>query len=251
MSVATLVSKLRASNIDVSLVDGNLEVSTTSDEFDMGLIAELKANKPALIAFLKEATAAGGSQQGPIIKPVPEAPNYEVSHAQKRLWILEELQQKEGLFTIPDAYELVGQLDKDVFQRAFQLLAERHESLRTNFIAINGQPRQVITPPEAFEFTLQYHDLRTVANAAAMANNFIDQEGLASFNLESGPLFRVKLLHIEAQKYIFIFNIHHIISDAWSIGLFIEELLTIYQAQVRGREAKLPALPIQYKDYAA
>ncbi|WP_298510495.1 non-ribosomal peptide synthetase [uncultured Kordia sp.] len=173
--------------------------------------------------------------------------SYEVSHAQKRLWILEQFEESKSVYNIPGIYPLES-LDADSFQRAFDTLISRHEILRTTFVNIDGEPRQIIH--EEASFNIQYKDFRNRGSKEEAIEKQIIASCKLGFDLEKGPLIRGTLFHLEKDDYIFFLNMHHIISDGWSIKVLIQEVLALYEAYKKGASNPLPPLRIQYKDYA-
>jgi amino acid adenylation domain-containing protein len=182
------------------------------------------------------------------IKQIAESEYYELSHAQKRLWILNQLEEDSAAYNMLGAYVLKGNLSKKAFEDAFKRLVNRHESLRTRFITIDGIPKQVV---EAKDFKIDYQDLSKEKNAEAKAKELAEEETRKPFDLEEGPLLRAKLLKLEKEKHVFLFTMHHIISDGWSMGVLINEVLTSYNRAQDGNAEELNPLKVQYKDYAA
>ncbi len=174
------------------------------------------------------------------IRRVPEAEHYAVSNAQRRLWVLEKMATLAGAYNIPGGIELRGSLDVASLRRALHTLVERHESLRTTFIEVDGEPRQVIHPDIGFD--LEVVDRR--------GEPFVDGSDLSSlfpgwsFDLERGPLFSARLLRFGEDRHVLLFNMHHIVSDGWSMDILLTELVRIYLGD------SLPPLSIQCKDCA-
>lgn len=180
------------------------------------------------------------------IVPIPLADHYATSHAQKRLWILNQYEENQVAYNISGAYRFTG-LDKDVFTRTMNTIVDRHESLRTTFITVDGEPRQKIHA--AVDTLVSFIDLSQQDNADLMAGKIADEEATTPFDLEKGPLVRMKLLYLNKDSFIFIFTMHHIISDGWSMRLLMEEVPVIYDAFLHEKENPLAPLRIQYKDF--
>src|SRR6185295_6697241 len=123
----------------------------------------------------------------------------------------------------------------------------RHESLRTTFALAGGEPVQVVSPPRPF--ALPVVGLEEVPFPLDEARRLAGAEARRSFDLERGPLWRLRLLRLAAEDHVVLLNMHHIISDGWSIGVFIHELAVLYGAFARGEESPLPPLPVQYADF--
>ncbi len=176
-----------------------------------------------------------------------EAP---VSHAQRRLWLLDRIEPGSALYNISRAVRLRGHLDRDALARSFSALVARHESLRTAFALAGDVPVQRIHP--AFEVAIATPALRASAPAdrRAEAEERARADAIRPFDLETPPLFRVCLLEIDAREHLLVLTLHHIVTDGWSMGVLARELAALYRAFVRGEPASLPPLPIQYADFA-
>ena len=125
-------------------------------------------------------------------------------------------------------------------------MISRHEILRTRFITQGGEPRQKI---ESSSTCIQYKDLRGITGRESLAASRVRLAPSEPFDLETGPLLRGELLQLEETAYVFVFTMHHIISDGWSMGILLEEVLTFYKSYSQGAGDPLSPLRIQYKDY--
>ncbi|WP_370844829.1 amino acid adenylation domain-containing protein [Pseudomonas putida] len=169
-----------------------------------------------------------------------------LSFAQERQWFLWHLDPTSSAYHIPTALRLRGALDVPALERAFNVLVTRHESLRTALVEDQGQVVQVIHA--AFELTLHAEPLFDAGPAALQAR--VEQESRRLFDLRQAPLWRVSLLRVADDDHVLVLTQHHIISDGWSMQVMIDELMHFYQAFTQGQTPTLPALPIQYADYA-
>ncbi|RUS95014.1 hypothetical protein DSM106972_091740 [Dulcicalothrix desertica PCC 7102] len=163
-----------------------------------------------------------------------------LSRSQKRLWYQEIINPDNNAFNIPIALRLHGELNQLALENAFQTIIRRHEILRTSFATEDGEPVQIIYPE--IEFTLESKILESESELVT--------ESRKPFNLVKGSLIRAILYKIQPQEHILFVNMHHIISDGWSLGVFFKELCLCYNAYISGAEISLPELPIQYGDYA-
>jgi amino acid adenylation domain-containing protein len=179
---------------------------------------------------------------------LPPATTYALSHTQKRMWIIQQLDQGKTAYNLSHTYLFRGALAVPAFLKAFEALIDRHESLRTVFVSINGEVRQKILPGGNM-FAVVYTDLREQGEAAA--RNAIEESIRLPFNLSEGPLVRMRLCRFEDQAYAFAVTLHHIITDGWSMQILISEILALYDAFSNGKHPSLPPLSLQYKDYAA
>ena len=141
-------------------------------------------------------------------------------------------------------------MDVNALQQALSEIVRRHEVLRTSFQTVNGTPIQVIHP-EAI-LTINVVDLQPleVTEREAVLYQQAQQEAITPFDLEIAPLIRCNLLRLSATEYVLLLAMHHIVSDGWSIGVFIQELSSLYQAFGAGEPSPLAELPIQYADFA-
>ena len=175
---------------------------------------------------------------------------YDLSHAQKRLWILDQLEGGSNGYNIGEVFVFKGILDPVNFNKAFLALIERHEILRTTFIEVSGIPKQRIHGYDAFDFQSDYCDLRQEENKEAVLAELIKAASNKPFDLQYGPLLRATLFQWQEDEFIFSFTIHHIISDAWSFNILVKEMLLFYKSYTTGSTHSLMPLSIQYKDYA-
>jgi mycobactin peptide synthetase MbtE len=187
-------------------------------------------------------------EQYKAITPMPAQDYYDLSPAQKRLWISTEADREKAAYNVPDAYSLEGPLDTKAFAKALATIVERHEILRTTFLLVEGQPKQKVHPVATFRFKLEEIDIRKEQHMAA---SILYERSIRPFELSKGPLFRAALLHVGPERYIFSLVVHHIISDAWSMDVLNYEILSLYNAYAGGKPSPLKPLKIQYRDYAA
>ena len=183
------------------------------------------------------------------IQPVPTQPDYPASHAQRRMWALGATRTGRRAYNMPGGFLIDGDLDRDALARSFTALIARHESLRTVFIERDGELRQIIRKPEASGFAMGYRDARRLEpppNSEAL----IRREYERDFDLARGPLFHAALRRLADRSYLLLVNMHHIVSDGWSIDIILREIGLLYRAHRQKRSAPLPPLTIQYKDYA-
>jgi len=179
--------------------------------------------------------------------------HYALSHAQRRLWVLQALEPASVAYNTPAYLALSGPFESAAFNRALADLWRRHEALRTYFITHQGEPRQCILPADSPAPTGELIDLSHLVWPAAEseARHQAEQDARTPFELAAGPLIRVRLFRLAAEEHRLLLNLHHICCDGWSIGLLERELLTLYAGYCRGQPVELPQLPLQYKDFAA
>ncbi len=185
------------------------------------------------------------------IPVVEEQDHYALSSAQRGLWVQHQYEGQMPAYNIPAAYVVEGALQKDLLEKAFVLLIQRHEILRTTFVEVEGTPRQHVALPELHGFSLSYTDLEETGVRHELIKKIAEEEALRPFSLEKLPLLSARLVRENDSRHFFFLTIHHIVVDGWSMELLINELVTSYNLLRRGEEVRLRALPMQYKDYAA
>src|SRR5438094_463883 len=184
------------------------------------------------------------------VVPLPRGTRSRVSHAQRRLWFVDQAQGTSTEYSRPGALRLRGVLDVEALQRAVRTIVDRHESLRTTFAEEQGEPVQVIAATSPIEVTVE--DVQGWPEAAQTAHlrAAVRAEVETPFDLAQGPLLRMRLRGLGATDHVLLRTIHHIVSDAWSEGNFNRELLALYDAFHAGRDNPLPPLAVQYADFA-
>ncbi|MDH5546984.1 MAG: amino acid adenylation domain-containing protein [Gammaproteobacteria bacterium] len=186
------------------------------------------------------------------IRPAARTSNLPLSFSQQRFWFLNQIIPDNPFFNIPVALHLDGTLNSQALHKSFNILVARHEGLRTCFpTGDNGQARQIIHP--RLEIDVPIIDLETLADnvKAATIKTYLSEETKTPFNLNDGPLIRVRLLKLSTTKHILQFTLHHIICDGWSLNILRREFEHIYNAVVENNPVKLPPLPLQYADFAS
>ena len=184
------------------------------------------------------------------IAPAERAERLPLSFAQQRLWFLAQIEGGSAAYHIPLALHLKGSLNAAVLRLALDRIMARHEALRTTFHLLNGEPVQRIAPAEESRFLLEEHDLRGRSDADPELDRLAALEAGAEFDLEAGPLIRGRLIRLREDEHALLITMHHIASDAWSAGVLMKELSTLYNCGLQGMTDSLPALEIQYSDYA-
>ncbi|HEX8184157.1 MAG TPA: amino acid adenylation domain-containing protein, partial [Blastocatellia bacterium] len=188
--------------------------------------------------------------QAPPMTAVSREQSIPLSFAQQRLWFLDQFAPGNAFYNIPAAVRIKGRVDIEALRMTFNEIVRRHESLRTTFDRAGEQAVQVIA--ESLTMTLDVEDLTRLpeADREAAAVRLATEEAQRPFDLSRGPLFRASLLKLDEDDHLLLATMHHIISDGWSIGVFIKELGVLYEAFSEGRPSPLPDLPIQYAEFA-
>jgi amino acid adenylation domain-containing protein len=172
-----------------------------------------------------------------------------LSFAQQRLWFLDQLVPGNPFYNIFDAYRLRGVLDRDAVGRALEAIVARHEALRTTFAVVDGRPVQVIAANQRVEIPVADSGVGR-AEREKRAQEWISATARRPFDLGRGPLLVAGLLRLDEEEHVLLLTMHHIVSDGWSMGVFIQELARFYEEFSGGPPAALPEPPIQYADFA-
>lgn len=210
----------------------------------------ISANDLALLAYLleDEASAAAPAQKIPQRENPGAAP---LSFAQQRLWFLDQLEPGQAAYNIPLALRLSGALQIAPFERALSEIIRRHDILRTTYQALDAQPVQVISKFEPVALPVCDLSLLPAAVQENEIARLVREDAQRPFALAQGPVWRATLLRRHATEHVFLWNVHHIASDAWSTEVFFRELAALYTAFSNGQPSPLRDLPIQYADFAA
>ncbi|MFP2933494.1 condensation domain-containing protein, partial [Pyxidicoccus sp. 3LG] len=226
--------------------------SRLRDAFGVDLPLRTLFEAPTLGALAERISTAGrqGASAPPLAR-VPRTGDLPLSFAQHRLWFLDQIEPGSTAYNLPTVLRVQGSLAVASLEQAFTALVDRHEALRTVFASTDGEPVQRILP--AADFPLSVVDLSVLPTEERepRARHQVLTEIGQPFDLARGPLLRASLLRLDAQEHLLVLTMHHIVSDGWSMGVLVREVAELYAAAVSGREPRLPALPVQYADFAA
>ncbi|MBE9060864.1 amino acid adenylation domain-containing protein [cf. Phormidesmis sp. LEGE 11477] len=202
---------------------------------------EKKLAQKGLDKKLGQKLGSGAIQPCAKDQPIP------LSFAQQRLWFVQQLDPTTTAYNVASVLELTGALDAVALEKSLNALVERHETFRTRFELDSQQPVQVIEPPKSIH--LQQENLSPAADSQTVADQRIQAVTQAPFDLAK-PLLRTALLKVAENRHLFVLATHHIISDRWSVMVFLREMTILYRAFSQGQSSPLPPLPIQYADWA-
>ncbi|HEY0735657.1 MAG TPA: amino acid adenylation domain-containing protein, partial [Herpetosiphonaceae bacterium] len=208
---------------------------------------------PTLVEIVAQVTNLRSSSTPPDapIQPAPRAGALPLSLAQQGLWFIAQLAPESAAYTMSMPLRLHGPINLDALQQALDALVQRHETLRTTFVMLDGQPLQVIAPHQPIALVL--HDLQQLApdEREAAAARLAAEDAGSPFDLQRGPLLRATVLQLGPTEHVLLLAIHHLIGDGWSWRVLARELATLYLSFSRSQpDSRLPELPIQYADYA-
>ncbi|WP_431093104.1 amino acid adenylation domain-containing protein [Pseudomonas brassicacearum] len=173
-----------------------------------------------------------------------------LSFAQQRLWLEQQRAPTRSAYNLPRALRLTGELNADALEQALNRVIDRHDILRTAFIEIDGAASQVVERNVCL--TLHRDDLGTLdqpARTLALSQR-IEQHARQPFDLTQAPLMRATLLRLRSDEHVLLLNMHHIVSDAWSNTILMQDMTQAYAQALLGDPSTLPPLPMQYADYA-
>ena len=173
-----------------------------------------------------------------------------LSYGQQRLWFLDQFEPNSAIYNIPTALHLQGTLKVAALEQSLQEIIHRHEALRTNFITVDGKPSQIIQTQTNWTFSVvEYQHLYTTEQKIAI-QQLAQKQLIQPFNLATEALIRATLVVLNKTEHVLLVCMHHIVSDGWSMGVFVQELAAQYNAYSQGQTLPLPPLPIQYADFA-
>jgi len=239
------MSYLRSVDIKLWADEGRLRYSAPKGAMTVALRGQLKARKVELLSFLQQSNTF--QQSGGVIKPVPRTGDLSLSFAQQRLWFMHYFEGGQSVaYNVPASHSLAGAINLAHLRQSLAQMIERHESLRTTFPMRNGEPVQVIAEDVKIELPL----INLVDTAEEEQESAIDEwtDKLVNspFDLEKGPLLRVALLQLAEDEYLLLAAMHHIISDAWSMEIFIREWTTLYEYLEELEQAAQLSAPLDF-----
>ncbi|CAG0930630.1 mycobactin peptide synthetase MbtE [Thermoflexales bacterium] len=208
-----------------------------------------KEQRVQLLQQLRNAQEEASVAQPSIMRQTRQSNIFPLSFAQRRLWLLSQIDSENPIYNVRQAFRLQGELVPSLLQQALELVVTRHETLRTTFTSVEGEPMQVIA--EQLSLSIPFIDLTNQSDACRSVEvvRIFSAEALRPFDLTRGPLLRVMLLRLDEKEYALLLLMHHIVSDGWSNGILLQELLAAYLALITHQPPTLSALPIQYVDY--
>ena len=222
--------------------------------FDLEISLQTLFDAPVLAAFSQriaqsQIQAAGSADSTIPLRPVDRNQPLPLTYVQEQLWFLDQLEGESATYNMAGAVRLTGHLDESALAQSLHAVVARHESLRTTFKRVDGRPMQIIGESQVQLMRVDLTDTDADSGQAEV-ERLIAAEARHPFDLTAGPLVRAGLIRLAEDAHILLVNIHHIISDGWSIGVLIDELAAHYTAFVNGEAPQLPALSIQYADFA-
>ncbi|MHA1661076.1 MAG: non-ribosomal peptide synthetase [Promethearchaeota archaeon] len=215
----------------------NIIIGELNENYSLTIVLDLIKEE-----FIKKQLRKAKKKQ--YIPLAPEKKHYELSHAQKRLWVLYKMKPNSAYYNVNQAWKIEGALDVVVFKKSINNIILRHDILRTNFIEIRMEPAQIIKEKSNFKLNIlgENNDIKI--------EEIIKIKNQKSFNLKKDSLVRMTLVRKSKNEYILINNFHHIVADFSSLDIFNQELFKNYYFLKRNKKPNFSELSIQYKDYA-
>ncbi len=249
MNTIEFINYLRSLNIHLFIEGERLRCNAPEGILTPDLKSEISDRKAEIISFLYQANIQTNSTA---IAPISRTENntFPLSFAQQRVWFLNQLQPNSASYNMPFDLHFSGELNIAALESSLQLLINRYEILRTNFITLDGEPLGAIAATRYF--TLPVIDLRPFP----ASERELEYQKLASiaaiyiFNIAQEPLLRAQLIQLTPTENVLLLTIHHIIFDGWSVNIFLKELTTVYSALVEHHTPTLPEIRLQYVDFA-
>ena len=248
-TIDEFLTNLRNLDIKIWSEGKRLRYSAPEGTVTSDLIPQLKQRKTEILAFLHEAKRSSNSHPAEI-SSISREGDLPLSFAQERIWILNEIENKNATYNIPFSLQLRGNLNDKALEQSIQTLLQRHETLRTCFNDREGTPIQIIESKIDFSLPIETVEFPTKKQQMKHVEKLAIKEAREPFDLKHAPLIRARIVRINAQSHVLLMTMHHIISDGWSIEIFMRELSLLYQAYNQGKPNPLPELPIQYLDFA-
>jgi len=211
-------------------------------------MSKLTAQKRALLQQMLQKKGIDKSSDNTISKQTSVAPP--ASFLQEGLWFLDQFDPGQATYNVPGATKITGPLNHRALEKTLQEIIRRHETMRTTFENKLGRPVQIIAKEHSFKLPLVALSETDAESQMNKVSALATEEARRPFDLAKGPLFRAFLIKISSELHILVFNIHHIITDGWSMGVFTRELFKLYEAFSQNKSAPLEELPIQFADFA-
>jgi len=209
-----------------------------------------EATMATLARRIEKAMREGRPLSAPPIVPTPRNGELMLSFAQQRLWFFDQLEPGIAAYNIPFVVRLRGRLNIPIFEQSISEIVRRHETLRTVFQTVEEKARQIILPTQPLGFEICDLSALTPEEREHAARSLAESAVARAFDLSTWPLLRIKLLRLGDEEHILSLTMHHIISDGWSIGVFMREIGALFRAYEEGRQSTLSELSTQYVDYA-
>ncbi|HQC96507.1 MAG TPA: amino acid adenylation domain-containing protein [Aquabacterium sp.] len=248
-SLESFLLELHDLGVTLTVQDGKLRSQGAKGALTPELQSRIREHRNAIVDFLSGLRGAQDSRE-----PMPRADRSRplpLSFAQQRLWFIDHFEGGSATYNIASAVRLSGRLDGGTLARALNEIVRRHEVLRTTFTAVDGTPFQVVAPSLTLDLPVKDLSEVPLGEQDSQLQWLALDEARTAFDLQAGPLIRARLIKLGQQEHLVLFTVHHIIADGWSMGVLVQELAAVYAAFRAGKPSPLPALGVQYADFAS
>ena len=249
MTISDLLSMCLREGVRLSVSDGSLRVHFEREPQDAALLALLREHKQELLRHLNRASAPAPS--GIPLLPALERTDVSASPAQRRMWLLDRLENAGAAYNMVGVYRLHGRFDRAAMQAALNEVVVRHEALRTVLADRHGELRQLIQAPSAVPFDGVDASTYSLEQRADALMHVLERENCWLFDLSASPLLRASCIAMDQDEWVLILNVHHIACDGWSIELLEREISALYAAAVAKEAWPAPLSRVEYADYVA
>ena len=246
MTIFEIIQLLHSNEIKVFSKNGKLSIDAPKGAITPEILSLLKNNKQKLIDYIRDV-----DEYIPEITRVDRNTDLKLSYAQKRLWFLDQMDEGSAHYNTPGVIKIKGDFKVACAQETFKEIIQRHEPLRTVFIDSDNGPFQIIR--EQFEFSIKQIDLTknfSEKKQLQRIDEIIQRDTELAFDLTDDLMLRVSYIQLRRDEGLLMLNIHHIATDGWSMGIFIDEFVKLYTCNLTAKPSPLQALEIQYVDYA-
>lgn len=253
MTVGKLLAEFRSQGIELWADGQELRYRAPKSALPPERLQAIRARKAEILEFLRAGPAPwepGLPAARPPIVAGLRPPMIPLSFEQEGLWFLEQLGLAKEAYYLPTMLRLKGALDVAALERSLTEIIRRHESLRTRFESVQGRGVQIVMPAPELRFERIDLSCCVVEERDQRAGELIRSEPRRAFDLSAGPPLRTMLLRLSEVEHVLLLTIHHIVADAWSMGILVKELSALYVAYTREERSPLAPLPLQYADYA-
>lgn len=243
-----LFTKLREKGITLWLDGESLKYQAAKGVMTRELLNEIGENKQKIIIFLQQVQYLKNADDK--MEKADRSLQYQpVSYPQQSMWFFDKMNPGNSIYNIVNAFQVKGKFNEDYFNKACNVTAGRHESLRTVFTEENGLPERKII--KDMEFSIDIADLSQYREADRLKTTWdvIEQKAWKPFELDRAPLWKICLMRLSEEERIILLTIHHIIADAWSNRVFLEETMAVYHSLCGERPYELPEVTLNYSDY--
>lgn len=247
MLVISLLALLKEKNAKLNVENGNLKVKAPAGVITPDIARQIKENKEELVSLLLRT-----EQQKLVtdILPVVRAEYHPASFAQQRLWFIDQLGGGSPEYNMPESMRFKGSLNVAALQKTLESIITRHEILRTNYLEVNGECMQVIRQSPEIDCPVIDLSQLTAGQQEIEIERLASEERFKPFDLSQDLMLRARLVVLSAHDFVFLYTIHHIAFDGWSSAILLREFGLLYDAFSRQEPDPLPALAVQYVDFA-